>query len=76
MVDRDAGKLPSELKRLRSWRTREDPFREDWPGIAAMLRDAGLVGNTHIPFADMNNVEVAVLVSEFLGAHDLDGFAR
>ena len=37
-----------------------------------MLRDAGLVGNTHIPFADMNNVEVADLLSEFLNAHSLD----
>jgi hypothetical protein len=39
-----------------------------------MLRDAGLIGNTHIPFADMNNVEVADLLSEFLGANGLDGY--
>ena len=37
-----------------------------------MLRDAGLVGNTHIPFADMNNVEVADLLSRFLRANALD----
>lgn len=34
---RDAGKLPSELKTMRSWRTREDPFAEDWPAIAERL---------------------------------------
>jgi hypothetical protein len=39
-----------------------------------MLRDAGLVGNTHIPFADMNNVEVADLLSQFLGENGLDAF--
>jgi hypothetical protein len=37
-----------------------------------MLRDAGLVGNTHIPFADMNNVAVADLLSQFLALHGLD----
>ena len=37
-----------------------------------MLPDAGLVGNTHIPFADMNNVEVADLLSDFLAANGLD----
>jgi hypothetical protein len=37
-----------------------------------MLREAGLVGNTHIPFADMNNVEVANLLSEFLAEKGLD----
>jgi len=33
-------KLPSELKRDRTWRTRQDPFGEDWPTITAMLEDA------------------------------------
>jgi hypothetical protein len=37
-----------------------------------MLRDAGLKGNTHIPFADMNNVAVADLLSKFLARHGLD----
>ena len=40
-----------------------------------MLPEAGLVGNTHIPFADLNNVEVADLVSSFLEAHGLDAYA-
>ena len=30
---RDLGKAPSELREARSWRTREDPFVEDWPAL-------------------------------------------
>jgi hypothetical protein len=43
-------------------------------GKAHVLRlpDAGLRGNTHIPFADMNNVAVADLLSKFLAEHGLD----
>lgn len=41
-----------------------------------MLPDAGLSGNTHIPFADLNNVEVADLVSRFLSDNGLDAYAR
>ena len=37
-----------------------------------MLRDAGLTGNTHIPFADLNNVAVADQLSKYLRAHGLD----
>jgi hypothetical protein len=37
-----------------------------------MLPDAGLQGNTHIPFADMNNIAVAELLSEFLAENGLD----
>lgn len=33
-------KLPSELKKPRTWRTRQDPFEEDWAGISQRLRDA------------------------------------
>jgi hypothetical protein len=43
----NAGKLPSEMKEPRWWRTRQDPFAEDWPAIAAMLADApGLEAQT------------------------------
>jgi transposase InsO family protein len=35
-----ADSLPSELKSPRTWRTREDPFAEDWPEIAARLEEA------------------------------------
>jgi len=41
-----------------------------------MLRDAGLTGNTHIPFADLNNVQVADLLSKFLRANGLDAYPR
>ena len=38
-----AGKLPSQLKRPRTWRTRENPFEEDWPWVVEQLeRDAAL----------------------------------
>lgn len=34
------GKLPSELKQPRTWRTRQDPFAEDWEEIAGRLAEA------------------------------------
>lgn len=34
-----AGKLPSELKQPRDWRTRPDPFAAHWPDIEARLRE-------------------------------------
>ncbi len=34
------GRLPSELKPERTWRTREDPFASDWPELAARLEEA------------------------------------
>jgi hypothetical protein len=34
------GKLPSEMTKPRTWRTRPDPFAEDWPWVEAFLRDA------------------------------------
>jgi hypothetical protein len=42
-----AGKLPSEMKSTRDWRTRQDPFEEHWTEVTAMLRDApGLEAKT------------------------------
>src|SRR2546425_12596963 len=42
-----AGKLPSELKRPHTWRTRPNPFEEDWPWVVAQLeRDPALQGST------------------------------
>lgn len=38
-----------------------------------VLPDAGLKGNTHLPFADLNNVAVADLLSKFLEDHGLAG---
>jgi hypothetical protein len=34
------GQLPSEVRKPHTWRTREDPFAEDWPALAAMLAEA------------------------------------
>lgn len=34
------GQLPSELKRPRSYRTRTDPFSQDWPVVEQMLQSA------------------------------------
>jgi len=34
------GQLPSELKRSRTYRTRPDPFSEDWPTVEQMLQAA------------------------------------
>ena len=34
-----AGKLPSELKQPRYWRTRPDPFEEHWAEIEARLQE-------------------------------------
>jgi hypothetical protein len=42
-----AEKLPSEMVQPRTWRTRPDPFAQDWPAIAARLEAArGLEAKT------------------------------
>jgi len=35
-----AGKLPSELKKAHTWRSRKDPFEADWSRIESMLAEA------------------------------------
>lgn len=35
-----AGKMPSELRKQRTWRTRTDPFEDDWEEIVERLSDA------------------------------------
>jgi hypothetical protein len=43
----EAGRLPSEMAEPRSWRTREDPFAEDWAEVEALLRETpGLEART------------------------------
>ena len=37
---KESGKLPSELRKPRTWRTREDPFSEDWSEVEERLRAA------------------------------------
>lgn len=40
-----SGELPSQRSSERNWRTREDPFEEEWPLLRSMLLDApGLEG--------------------------------
>jgi hypothetical protein len=42
-----AGKLPSQLKQPRAYRTRPDPFADDWPWVQAQLeRDSALQAQT------------------------------
>jgi hypothetical protein len=42
-----AGKLPSQLKQPRTYRTRSDPFADDWPWVQAHLeRDSALQAQT------------------------------
>jgi hypothetical protein len=36
------------------------------------LPEIGITGNTHFPFSDLNNVQIADLVSEFLKKNGLD----
>jgi hypothetical protein len=46
-------------------------------GNASVIKlrdDLGLKGNTHLPFADMNNGDVAGLLEEWLGENGLDGY--
>ncbi len=46
-----AGKLPSQLKQPRTWRTRENPFEDDWPWVVEQLqRDPALQGTTLFAF--------------------------
>ena len=41
------GKLPSQLKQPHLWRTRSDPFEQDWPWVVKQLeRDPALQGST------------------------------
>ena len=42
-----AGKLPSEMRQPRWWRTRSDAFAEDWPAVAKLLEETpGLEAQT------------------------------
>jgi hypothetical protein len=42
-----AGKLPSQLKRPHTWRTRPNPFEQDWPWVVEQLeRDEALQATT------------------------------
>jgi hypothetical protein len=62
-----AGKLPSELVARRTWRTRLDPFADDWPALAARLdAEPGLEAKTLFE----------LLAPPQLGRHSGDAVAR
>ena len=52
------------------WRDKVNQYGGDVTLIR--LPDIGLKGNTHFPMSDLNNVEVANLMSEFLKEKHLD----
>lgn len=41
-------------------------------GTVVHLPDIGIRGNTHFPFSDLNNLEIADQVSKFLSRKGLD----
>lgn len=43
--------------------------------VLMLAEDAGLKGSTHIPFADLDNSEVAIQLDNFLNRLGLDGYA-
>ncbi len=50
------GKLPSQIKCKHDWRTRKDPFEEDWPAILEMLEiNPGLEGTTIFEYLQDSN---------------------
>jgi hypothetical protein len=42
--------------------------------VVKLAEDEGLIGSTHIPFADLDNAKVAGLLDEFLEENGLDGY--
>jgi hypothetical protein len=50
------GKLPSQIKCKHDWRSRKDPFEEDWPAILEMLEiNPGLEGATIFEYLQSAN---------------------
>ncbi|WP_200845096.1 alpha/beta fold hydrolase [Roseomonas sp. 18066] len=58
------------LKMARLWRDAVNRHGGDVQVVH--LPEAGIHGNTHFPFSDLNNVEIANQVSRFLAAKKLD----
>ena len=71
---------PSEIPTQDAWRVRLEMAREwrdtvnEHGGDVTLvhLPEIGIEGNTHFPFSDLNNVEIADQVSEFLAEKGLD----
>jgi hypothetical protein len=73
-------KTPSTIPGVDLWRAnmqraiqfRDTVNRRGGQVEILMLPDAGLKGNTHFPFSDLNNIAVADLMFAYLKAHGLD----
>ena len=58
------------LEMARKWR--DTVNRHGGDVTVVHLPEIGVRGNTHFPFSDLNNVQIADLMSEFLKAKGLD----
>ncbi|MFO0782086.1 MAG: alpha/beta fold hydrolase [Phycisphaerales bacterium] len=71
---------PSDIPGHDGWRVRLDMARLWAKAVNARggdvtvvhLPEIGIHGNTHFPFSDLNNLEIADLMSAFLAANSLD----
>lgn len=64
----DAWRIRLEMAKL--WRDAINKHGGD--ATVVHLPEIGITGNTHFPFSDLNNVEIADLVSKFLAKKNLD----
>ncbi len=77
-------KEPSDIFNVDVWRiagTRARQFvdtvnRHGGDATLLLLPEIGITGNTHVPFADLNNLEIADLMEDWLHSKKLDGNAR
>ena len=77
-------KEPSDIFNVDVWRiagTRARQFvdtvnRHGGDATLLLLPEIGISGNTHVPFADLNNLEIADLMEDWLHSKKLDGNAR
>jgi hypothetical protein len=71
---------PSEIPGQDSWRARlemaklwRDAVNRHGGNVTLVhLPEIGIKGNTHFPFSDLNNIEIANLLSDFLKKNKLD----
>ncbi|MGO4649698.1 hypothetical protein AB4305_32925 [Nocardia sp. 2YAB30] len=72
---------PTDMPAQDSWRARlamarlwaDTVNRHGGDVTVVHLPEAGIRGNTHFPFADMNNAQIAEEVARFLADKRLDG---
>jgi len=75
---------PSPVLGLDNWRVRlamaelwaEAVNRHGGDVTIVRLPEIGIRGNTHFPFSDLNNIEIADEMSRFLSAKELDSYRR